>query len=69
MSDKNEPTRQDELPPEAADATSTDAGDDTEGHSFMYEYGRTVARDRNAEAQRNARESRLRDDARNKNRR
>ena len=35
----------------------------------MYEYGRTVARDRNAEAQRNARESRLRDDARNKNRR
>lgn len=60
LPESREPIRQDELPPESAD--------DTEGHSFMYEYGRTVARERNADAERNARESRLRDEARKKQR-
>jgi hypothetical protein len=42
-----------------------DDQDDTEGHSLAtYEYGRLVARERHQEAERNARESRMRKDVR-----
>jgi hypothetical protein len=61
-----EPIRQDELPPETETPLANE--DDTEGHSFMEQYGRTIARDRNADAERNAREARVRDQARNKGR-
>jgi len=61
-----EPIRQDELPPETE--TPPEAEDDTQGHTFIEEYGRTVARDRNVDAERHAREARLRDQARNKGR-
>jgi hypothetical protein len=49
---------------------SDEAGeDDTEGHSLAtYEYGRLVSRERSQEAERHAREARMRDSDRGKKR-
>lgn len=55
--------------PDEPGAASDEPSDDTEGHSLStYEYGRSVVRERAREAERFARESRLRREAKDRKR-
>jgi hypothetical protein len=63
-------TEETEPRPAEPEAGSDEPPDDTEGHSLStYEYGRSVVRERAREAERFARESRLRREAKDRTKR